>query len=453
MFRWGLALFALFIGLVVYQTVAVRRLRYVVSQDLLAELAKVELLEDAPQVGDWPQWRGPRRDGITSMPDLLREWPEAGPTRKWRKTGGDGYSSFAVVGGYLYTMFTTDEGKEAIVSWDLAKGNERWRHTYDPGAEFQYGGPRATPTIDNGKLYTVSSAGVLFCLDTTSGKPIWERDLRQDVGAVAPRWGFAFSPLIEGDLVYVMPGGSRGRGLAAFHKETGELSWTSQDDPAGYSSPIAATIGGVRQILFFTGRRLLSVTPDEGRLLWEYQWLTSFEVNAATPIVIPAKIESKEIAYIFISSGYGKGSALVRVMARAGGEKFGAQAVYETGELCCHFSTPVRYKDHLYALDERRDLTCLNLRTGAVAWRLGSDEGDVVQGGFKKGSLLRVEDVLVVLGEDGKLALVEATPQAYREIASCRPFRDRCWALPVVAEGMLLARDRRQILGFDVRKK
>lgn len=449
----GVALLAAFAAMAAFQKIAVGRMRFLGSKQLLAELADAELLEEKPEPGDWPQWRGKRRDGVTSMPDLLRDWPEAGPPRKWRKPGGDGYSSFAVAGGRAYSMLASDD-KEAVVCWDVATGKERWRHEYQPGADFQYGGPRATPTLDGTRLYTVSPAGRLMCLKADDGKVIWEHDLREQLGALPPKWGFAYSPLVEGGLVYVMPGGSQGRCLAAYRKEAGALAWASEDDPAGYASPVAATIAGVRQVIFFTGKRLVGVTPDEGKPLWEFAWATPFEVNAATPIVVPARAGNKEIAYIFISSGYEKGSALVRV-SRAGGG-FEARAAYTTRELCCHFASPARRGDHVYGLDETRDLTCLNLRTGEVAWRFGRDEAkddqDLRQRGYKKGSLIRVDDVLVVLGEDGKLALVEATPEAYREVAACRPFRDRCWAMPALAEGMLLVRDRKQVLCLDVRK-
>ena len=447
----GVTLLAAFAGLVVYQKVAVGRMRFVGSDRLLKELASVEFREE-PAVAGWPQWRGPRRDGVTTMPDLLRSW-EVEPLRKWRKPGGDGYSSFAIAGGRFYTMLPADD-KEAVVCWDLTTGNERWRHDYAPGATFDYGGPRSTPTLDGDRLYAVSAAGQLMCLNRDNGQVVWEWDLKEKVGAVPPKWGFAFSPLVEGDLVYTTPGGSRGRCLAAFRKDTGELAWTSQDDPPGYSSPVSATIAGVRQILFFTGKRILGVTADEGKLLWEFPWQTPFEVNAATPLVAtPAG--SDATAYVFLSSGYEKGSALLRVAGANG--KFQAEAVYTTSELCCHFASPVLHKGHIYGLDEKRDLTCLDLRTGEVKWRFARDESQAEQSlrqrGFKKGSLLRVDDVLVVLGEDGKLALVEATPGAYREMAACRPFRDRCWAMPALADGVLLVRDRKQVAAFDVRKR
>jgi outer membrane protein assembly factor BamB len=436
-------LMVIFLGLVAFQKF-VHRLRFSHDADLVRELASAELEESSAGLDPkaWPQWRGPRRDGVTTAADLLAEWPANGPRQLWRIEGGDGYSSFAAANGALYGMLAQTDGKEAVVCWDARTGKERWRRAYEPGASYDYGGPRATPTIDGQRLYAASSSGLLMCLDIAGGKVKWERDLRQELGAVAPRWGFAFSPLVEGGRVFATPGGRNGRCLAAFDKESGKLLWATQDDPAGYSSPVAMTPGGIRQIVFFTGKRLLGVTPEEGKLLWEFPWDTQFEVNAATPEVIRARLGAEELNYVFISSGYGKGCALVKIAPRKGG--FRAKAVYQSNELCCHFASPVRFGEHLYALDETRDLTCLEIRTGKVAWR---------QKGFKKGSLLRVDNHLIVLGEDGKLALLEANPKEYRELARARPFRNRCWTMPVLADGRLFLRDQKQVKCLDLRKR
>jgi outer membrane protein assembly factor BamB len=339
-------------------------------------------------------------------------------------------------------MIAASENEEAVMCWNVADGKERWRASYAPGKTIQYGGPRATPTIDGQRLYTVSSTGMLMCLGTGDGKVIWERNLAEELGAVMPRWGFAFSPLVESGRVFAIPGGTGGRCLAAFSADDGKLMWASQDDPAGYSSPIGVTIAGTRQIIFFTGRRLLGVTPDEGKLLWEFPWNTSFEVNAATPEVIHARSGDKDLTYVFISSDYGKGCGLVKIQSDGG--KFQAKAVYESNELCCHFASPVRHGEYIYGMDERRDLTCLSLRTGQVAWR---------QPGFQKGSLLRVDDRLIVLGEQGKLALIDASPDGYHELAAMRPFRNRSWTMPVLADGRLFLRDQRQVMCLDVRKR
>jgi outer membrane protein assembly factor BamB len=439
----ALALAVVFAALAAYQKFYVERLRFVPDEDLLEELADATLEPPAgkPDPAAWPQWLGPDRDGATTAPDLLTDWPRKGPAVLWRGEGGDGYSSFAVEGGRAYSMLAAGSD-EAVVCWDAGTGKERWRHAYEPGGSFQYGGPRATPTLAGDRLYTVSPAGVLMCLAAGDGKVLWQRDLRQELGGVAPKWGYAFSPLVQDGRVFAQPGGS-GRALAAFAAGDGKLLWSGQDDPAGYSSPVSATIDGVPQVVFFTGTRLVGMTPAGGKLLWEFPWENRFQVNAATPQVVRARAGKKEWAYLFITSGYGKGCALVKVARRPGGA-FAAKAVYESNELCCHFATPVRQGEHLYGLDEERDLTCLALRTGKAAWR---------QRGFKKGSLIRVDARLLVLGEDGRLSLLRANPERFEELGKSRPLRNKCWTLPALAGGRLFLRDQRQVLCLDLRTR
>ncbi|MFO0878125.1 MAG: PQQ-binding-like beta-propeller repeat protein [Gemmataceae bacterium] len=453
MLSLGAACLAAFALVVVAMKLQISSNRYVSTGDLLAELADSEILDDpTPAARSWPQWMGPTRNGLVSMPELPRRWSGRGPRVHWRKTSDETYASMAVDQGRVFTLLA-EEGRESVVCWDLASGEERWKHPFEPGQTFQYGGPRATPALAAGRVYGFSQAGVLVCLEASNGQLVWSRDLVKELGAVPGRWGFACSPLVEEGKVYICLGGKAGRCLAALDASDGATVWTTEDDPVGYSSPMATTLGGVRQVLFFTGRRLLGVSRDEGKLLWEYPWPTEFEVNAATPVVIRTRNAGGEGVYVFISSGYGKGCALIKVEVREGSQCFRARRVYESDALCCHFSTPVRRGAYLYGLDEKRDLTCLDLRTGEAVWRFSRDEdAEGLRGvGYKKGSLVRVDDLLLVLGEDGKLALVEATPDAYRELTAIRPFRERCWTLPVLAEGRLLIRDWKRVQCLDLR--
>jgi outer membrane protein assembly factor BamB len=433
-----------FLGLVGYWWF-VLRVRFTADADELRLLRDLTLepADNSPlNAKDWPQWCGQRRDGVTTAPDLLVSWPEAGPTERWRVKGGDGYSSFALTRDTAYSMVALAGNDEAVMAWRLDSGKVRWRHVYDRGRSFDYRGPRATPTLAGGLLYTVSAAGQLMCLKADTGEPHWQVDLVREVQGQPPPWGFAFSPLVEDGLVYTMPGGQNEQCLAAFDAQTGKLAWASQNDPAGYSSPILLTVAGVRQVVFFTGRRLLGVTPKKGELLWEYPWPTSNEITVTTPMAIRGRQGKREEGYLFISSGYDKGCALVRVAEQDG--RFTARRVYESSELCCQFGTPVLHRDHLYALDQKRDLTCLDVRTGAVRWR---------KRGFERGTLIRVDDRLVVLGENGRLALVECDPKGYRQTASARVLKRPCWTLPVLADGMLLVRDQNDVVCLDVRKR
>ena len=399
--------------------------RFISDEQLLAELAQIDLPEP-PLIPatTWPQWLGPSRDAAVAATPIRQDWTDLQP--RWKQTGGEGYSSFALGEGLAWTMLQRDD-HELIVCLDRHTGELKWQHRYKPEKEFQYGGPRATPTLEGDDLFAVSSDGRVMRLGARSGEVIWEVPL----GVPTPRWGFAASPLVIGQKVFAAG--------VAFDRETGSRLW-GLSDPAGYASPVSLQLGGQTQVVFFTGTHLVGVRPEEGAELWRVSWPTFSQVNAATPLVIPAGKDAATFAYVFISSGDGKGSALVKVASERG--RSTARLVYETTELCCHFASPVRVGEYLYALDEERDLTCLEIRTGRVRWR---------QRGFQKGSLLRIGQQLILLGEKGHLSLVQANPERYDERTTTRPFRDRCWSLPAFAEGQLLIRDRRHIVMYDLR--
>jgi outer membrane protein assembly factor BamB len=232
----------------------------------------------------------------------------------------------------------------------------------------------------------------------------------------------------------------------AFDKRTGDVRWKSLDDRAGYSSPIAVTAGGVRHIVFFTGEGAVGVSPTDGGLLWRRHWKTSNDVNAATPIFFQAKTDDQVRDYLFISSGYGKGCALLKLIKS--GDRFEAATVYENTNMCNHFSTSVRDRDHLYGFNESA-LTCLDLRTGQVRW----EHKDNTRENFAKGSLILADGKLIILGENGHLALVAATPEEYREIARAQIFRgSKKWTPPTLSHGRLYLRDEKEVKCLDLRK-
>lgn len=440
----SLALFVLFGVQLAFQAYNATRTRVAINADLLEELAAATLIEaePAPPSAGWPQWRGPNRDGVVHAPDLLTDWPEDGPPLLWQKSIGLGYSSFAVKDGRLYSLFQEGQ-REVVACWRIEDGQEVWRHAYDcPHSPRDYPGPRSTPTLDGDRLYVVGSAGLLLCLNLADGSPCWQHDLRAELGASMPQWGFAFSTLVDGDLVFTAPGGRNGSSIAAFNKKTGDLVWNKLDDPAGYSSPMAVTVAGTRQIIFFTGDSLVGVKANTGELCWRFPWSTSFNVNAATPIIFQARKDGQTLDYVFISSGYDKGCALVKIAAN-GASGLEAKMVYRGNQICSHFASPVRRGAYVYGIDDAR-LTCMDLRTGRVQW---------TRAGVNKGSLLRVDDHLLVLTENGKLLLYDARPEAVEDArAEARPFRNRCWTMPVLADGRLFLRDERQMKCLDLKK-
>jgi outer membrane protein assembly factor BamB len=451
-YLWGgVVLLLVFFVLTVYQLQADRDV-FKSNPDLIAELSGGKALEDVPPTAEegWPQWRGPRRDGRAASRRLAVEWSRRGPPEKWRVDGGDGYSSLAVVAGRVVTMMRSgDDKQEQIVCWDASTGKELWRQGYEtpwPGDRApDYGpGPRATPTIDRDakrgdRVYTVGVSGLLQCRALDDGRLLWKHDLPNDYQAAWPKWGISGSPLVEGGLLVVSPGGSAG--ALAFDKFTGVEVWKSADlqEAAGYSSPVAATFGKRRQIVALLGKAVAGLDAATGRLLWRYPWPTEFEVNAATPIVYHDEADGRRLDYVFITSGYAKGCALLKIVADGEGG-FTAQLVFETNRLCSHFGSPVRHGDHVYGFNETK-LVCLSLRTGEVRWE---------KSGFHKGSLLLCGDKLVVLGEMGHLALLEASPDGYKALAEGRPLQGRCWSMPALADGLLYIRDQARVLCFDL---
>ncbi len=405
----------------------------------LAE-APLPLLDgESSALGDWPQWRGPRHDGLsTEIVELRKTWTPAGPPVLWQKLLGRGFSSVAVAGGRLYTMAQEDglASQEVVVCWNAATGAEVWRFRYANHYEERFGsGPRSTPAVADGFVYAIGPTGIFHCLRVDTGAKVWRHDLAEEFHSRPPRYGVSFSPLVEGDLVYVMPGGSDGNAVAAFDRRSGQLVWKALDDPIGYSSPIAVTAAGIRQVLFFTDAALVSLAPEDGRPYWRYPWKTEGGFNIATPLPIGD--------YVFISSGYGKGCALLEITAENGAPH--ARRVYEHNRMRNHFASSVRYEDHIYGFD-RTDLVCMDVRTGQIVWREPGFRS------FQKGTLLIAQDRLLILSETGKLFVAEATPAGYHELASFPVSHHKCWTVPVLAGGRLFVRDEGQITCLDLRK-
>jgi len=431
-------LVAVFVGIFAYQR-WINRERQEEDAAELERASKAKLREDLPKELDWPQWRGPRRDGIASGEGLLATWPTEGPPLLWKVQGGGGYSAPAISHGRLVTLVQRDND-ETVVCWDAETGKELWARGY-PCRFTQDGvGPRATPTISGDRVYTVGAEGKLLCLDLKDGKPYWSKEL-SEVGGKTPRWGFSFSPLVEGELLIVVPGGPNA--VVALDRNTGDVKWNADHEGhPGYSSPMICEGGGKRQVLVFLGKELISVDPSSGRVNWKFPWETYSEVNAATPII--ARVANSEDAYVFISSGYSKGCALLRVTPGANGEPTVKQ-VYKNNLMKNHFGTCVLYRDHLYGFDET-SLTCIPFLAGRPkAWYERSFKG--------RGTVLLAGDQLIVLDEMGKLALVEPTPEKYVEKASFRVTDTLTWTMPVLAQKRLYVRDEQWLYCYDLRAK
>ncbi len=420
-------------GLAVYHF---RRLDYTHADPDRAKGLEEHAFTD-PQSGtyDWPQWRGPHRDGVSTESGLLAHWPTVGPKVLWEAKAGEGFASVVIAHQRAFTIFQ-DGPREAIVAWDALTGKEIWRHAYDCAYKNNYGnGPRSTPSIDGDHIYTVGATGIMHCLTTDAGKVVWSKKLLDDFSAPSPVWGVCFSPLVEGNAVFIMPGGPKGSGLAALDKNTGDVLWQKHNDLASYSSPVGATFHGTRQILFLTGSRLVSVLPETGEQLWTYPWPIQQECNIATPIIMDD--------FVFISTGYGKGCAVFKIETASGSWR--PSLVYKNRQMRNHFSSSVRYKDHLYGFDDS-NLKCMNLRTGQPAWE---------EHGFDKGSVLLTGNQLIIYGANGILALADADPDKYVEKSRFQ-FSEQgrsCWSVPVVSNGFLYVRDQKRLVCMDVRTR
>jgi len=380
---------------------------------------------------DWPQWRGPNRDGISKETGLLKSWPSDGPKVLWRVPSGEGYSGIVIANGRGYTLYG-QSGSEFAVCFDPANGKELWRFKSDAlFGNDQGNGPRSTPVVDGELVFNLSGNGKLHALNTKDGKAAWSHDLRAEYGGKIPTWGISTTPLVEGNLLIVDVGGKSGHSVMAFDKASGKVVWKSESDIPGYSAPIAITTNGVRQVLVFTGSGLVSVAPNDGKFFWRYDWETRYDVNAATPVFIPPD-------KIFISSGYGKGAALLQTQAGNGNATM--REVWKSREMKNHFSSSILHNNYLYGFDDAF-LTCLDIATGQPKWQ---------QRGFNKGSLLFADSHLIVLGEYGNLALVETTPAGYKEKANAQVLKGKCWTMPTLAGGKLYLRNQSEMLCLEV---
>lgn len=394
-----------------------------------------ELAGAAAQAPDWHQWRGPNRDGISPETNLLQSWPPGGPPLAWRASGaGAGYSSFAASHGRLYTLGARGEA-EYVMAFDAASGRKLWEQVN--GARFSNDrgdGPRSTPTVDGTRLFVFGGSGVLGAYDAGSGRPLWRVDVVRALGGVVPYWGYSESPLVVGDRLVVNVGG-RGASIVAFDKESGRVLWRAESDEAGYSSPMLLEVGPQRQVVFFTGRRVLAVDPGDGRLLWSYARVANRTANIATPIVRDTRV--------FVSSDYGTGGALVQVAAS--GRSASAEEVYFTRDMRNHHATSVLVGSHLYGFSGSI-LTALDFATGRVAWRDRS---------VGKGSLIYADGRLYLYSEQGVVGLAEASPDGYREHGRFRIASGSLptWSHPIVTRGRLILRDQDTVYAYDVRRR
>lgn len=385
---------------------------------------------------DFPAYRGRHRDGVAEGPTLARDWSAHPPKELYRQPCGGGWAAFSVAAGRAVTIEQRD-ADEAIVCYDAATGRELWAHRYPARFTEALGGPgpRSTPTIHDGEVYALGGTGVLTCLDLDKGDPKWSVNILD--GNQNLTWAMSGSPLIHEDRVIVNAGkngpNDRDRTLVAYDRKTGKELWASGAHRAGYSSPMLATLGGKLQVILFDGDGLGGYDLDKGDELWWYKWETNQGINVAQPLIL-------EDDLLFITSGYGVGCAVLKVESKEG--KWSVTPQWENKNLRCQFTSPVLHQGHAYGLDAGI-LVCVDVKSGERKWRGGR---------YGHGQLLRSGDVLVVTSEPGHLALVEATPEEFRELGKIKVFSSKTWNLPALADGRVYLRNDQEMASFDLRK-
>jgi outer membrane protein assembly factor BamB len=380
---------------------------------------------------DFPQFQGPRRDGILAQTDLVTDWQQRSPRELWRQPIGEGWSGFAVVGPHAVTQ--EQRGEHELVScYERTTGRLIWVHSDTAKHDDPLGGPgpRATPTIVRGRVFALGATGLLNALDLGSGELLWSVDIMSDNGASPPPYGIAASPLVLGDLVIVPAGGPGGRSLVAYEFESGTRVWSGGSHPAAYSSPLFATLAGRGQIVLLNGSHLVGHAASDGSLLWQYDWPGGTE-NVSQPVILPGN-------RIFLSTGYGVGGKSFHVSDAAGSLEIDLE--WESTALKAKFTNVVHRDGYLYGLDDGI-MACVDAQTGERVWKRGR---------YGHGQVILVDDVLLIQAESGVVALVQATPDGHRELARLDALEGKTWNSPALAGHHLLVRNDREAACYEL---
>lgn len=423
----------------------------------LSLLAAAILLHSAT-AADWPAYRGPHRDGLSAETGLLPNWPEGGPKLLWKSDrAGQGYAGMAVVGGALYTMGARGDDEYLIALDD--KGGERWATKIGPVHDWKANawsrGPNATPTVDGPLVYALSSKGELLCAGTADGKEVWRINLPKEMESqVNPvgggpenfGWGYCWSPLVDGEVLLLIPGGPKGL-FAAIDKKTGKTIWRSGGvpDPATYSSPVVATIGGVKQYVAIVQTGVVAVSARDGSLLWRYT-----RDDPYPDVVCPSPLVKDNLVYV--SVGNGGSSDLLKV--QGDGKSFKVELAWSEKTLANKQGGVVLLDNHVYGYNEDRNWVCQDLETGQLAWPKKRAKQAI-----KSGSVLAAGGRLYILAEAGTVALVEATPKEFKPLSQFnlpeeskqRKPRGGLWSLPSLSDGKLYLRDQELIFCYQVK--
>jgi len=381
-------------------------------------------VEGKNRTADWPNWRGPNYNGIST--EIIEVPREEDFKKLWHQSVGTGFSSFSVGNGCAYTMGNTGkkgkktEQKDIIYCLDINTGKITWEYPFLSPLEpkLYEGGPNSTPSLHGSFVYTFSKHGEVFCFNAKNGEIIWRKNLHKELKFDKPSWGFSSSPLIM-DKMLILNAGTAG---IALDKNTGTVLWSNGTKAPGYATPVPLNIAGKKSLLLFGSAYLYAVNASNGKQLWDYQWKTSYKINAADPI-----IEGDEI---FISSGYGKGCTLLKMSPD------GCTEIWRNKKMRNQINSSVLWKDHIYGFDGQvgggGKLICLEFKTGKVKWS---------RKGMGTGSLIMANGMMIILSEKGKLIIAQARPDKFEPLLEKQILQGKCWTAPVLAGGKVFARN------------
>ena len=389
---------------------------------------------------DWPNWRGPSHNGISVERGWLDAWEKDEPVTAWKTNVGIGFSSVSVADGRLYTMGhkkgkTKDKiGEDTVWCFDAKTGEEIWKHSYKCKIvdNLHEGGPATTPTIDDGRVFTISKQGHRFALDAATGKELWKLDLRERAGVKMPKWGFSGSPIVLGDGLIVEAGRTM-----VLDKKTGEEIWKTDKFKPGYGSPVAFERDGKMMIAVLNNEFLMVLAADTGSIVAKFPWKTSFDTSATTPII--------EGDTIFISTAYNKGCALFDFDGKT------LKPRYDNKDMRNHMANCILYDGHLYGFDGKAHisrlvkLVCMDYATGKVKW---------TEKGFGCASLAMADGKLIVLSDKGELVIAPASPKEFKPTGRVKAVDGKCWTVPVLSHGKIYCRTAAgELAAVDVSKE